>query len=104
MIASRAKPLSARTMIRTLLPKRRRMAGTIFWSASTVPSLASRLQSRSWAKSGIVGLRRDLVVTRTDCLCAHLQTIERGLSRQGFTFIALQYPILPEWIAFAGDQ
>src|SRR6201981_2985616 len=38
-------------MIRTLLPKRWRMAGTIFWSASTVPSLASRLQSRNLAKS-----------------------------------------------------
>src|ERR1700730_4627325 len=45
MMASRANPLSARTIIRTFLPKRRRMTGTIFCSASTVPSLASCLQS-----------------------------------------------------------
>jgi hypothetical protein len=44
------------------------------------------------------------VVTRIDCLCAHLQTIERGLRSKRFALIALQYPILPEWIAFAGDQ
>src|SRR5271157_6099555 len=46
MIASRAKPLSARTMIRTLLPKRWRMAGTIFWSASTVELSAEAIDAR----------------------------------------------------------
>ena len=33
-----------------------------------------------------------------------LQTIERALSSQRFALIALQYPILFEWIALAGDQ
>jgi Maltose acetyltransferase len=46
--------LSPRTMILTFLPKRRRMAGTIFWSASRVPSLAWRLQSRNLASSGML--------------------------------------------------
>ena len=54
MISSRAKPLSARTMMRIFRPKRLRMAQVIFLSASTVPLLASRLASRSCAKSGML--------------------------------------------------
>jgi hypothetical protein len=37
-----------------LFPKRLRTAATIFLNASTVPSLASRFASRSFADSGIV--------------------------------------------------
>src|SRR5262245_5763025 len=37
MIGSRAKPLSARRIMRTLLPKRWRMTATIFSSASRAP-------------------------------------------------------------------
>src|SRR5271165_7417146 len=85
MIASRANPLSARTMIRTFLPKRWRIAGTIFWSASTVPSLASRLQSRSLAKSGMstkaVERQVTVVAIVTVKISALLAAMERIVGR-----------------------
>ena len=52
----------------------------------------------------LVGLRLNLVITPVDGLCAQLQTIECGLCGQRFALIALQDPILSEWIALAGDQ
>ena len=54
MISARANPLLALTTMRAFFPKRLRIAATIFFNASTVPSLASRLASRSFANSGIV--------------------------------------------------
>jgi hypothetical protein len=63
--------------------------------------LTPRLTSKPSIWSGL-GL--NLVVTPIDRLGAQLQTIERGVSRQRFAFIALQIPILAQWIAFADDQ
>jgi len=53
MISSRQNPLSARTRIATISPKRARMAATILCNAGSGPSLPSRSAVRNCAHNGM---------------------------------------------------